>query len=145
MAASLQNIPVNSNVYRFITSGKPGKCELCPALVDKLEAHHLSYSPEITIKLCHNCHHRVHFWPQRLQDKEKLILLKKRFSGDVAVKMVKEKTLGLAAFSRLVAPSRSVFLKKLEDNPILARRVLVHSPEKPSDRKVFKQAHSVKS
>ena len=133
MTASLQGIPKNSLVHRFITSGKPGKCELCPALVEKLEAHHISYSPEITIKLCHNCHHRVHFWPQRLGDKEKLILLRKRFSDDVAVKLVNEKTLGASAFSRLVAPSRSVFLKKLE----------ISRP--PHPRKVFKQAHPSKS
>jgi len=41
MPASLQGVKPNTNVYRFITSGKKGNCELCHALVDKLEAHHI--------------------------------------------------------------------------------------------------------
>ena len=75
MVASLQGVKKGSLVHRFITSGKKGYCELCHSLVEKLEAHHIQYSPEITIKLCHLCHHKVHFWPNRLSDDEKLKLL----------------------------------------------------------------------
>lgn len=110
MVVSLSNIPKDSQVFRFITSGKRGRCSLCPKLVEKLEAHHVCYSPEITLKLCHNCHHKVHFWPQRLEESEKLKLLSLRFSPLQAQKMINENVLGPAALAKLIAPSRSVFI-----------------------------------
>lgn len=116
MVVSLDNIPKESQVYRFITSGKPGRCEM-PShkglrLVDKLEIHHLSYDPEITIKLCHFCHHKIHFWPQRLEEADKLKLLIKRFNSKSAVEIVKNKLINSKTISRLLAPSRKVFLDK---------------------------------
>ncbi len=110
MVASLQEVPKGSLVHRFITSGKPGKCELCPSFVEKLEAHHICYSPQITIKLCHACHHKVHFWPNRLSDSEKLKLLEKKFSKKQALEMINKKILGPAALARLIAPSRNAFI-----------------------------------
>ena len=110
MVVSLDNIPKDSQVFRFITSGKRGRCALCFNLVEKLEAHHISYSPQITIKLCHNCHHKVHFWPQRLNDEEKLKLLSKKFSPLQAQEIIKKKMLGPAALSKLIAPSKSAFI-----------------------------------
>jgi len=111
MVVSLSNIPKDSQVYRFITSGKRGRCSLCSKMVEKLEAHHICYSPEITIKLCHNCHHKVHFWPQRLSDGEKTILLVKRFGSAAAQKIKEINALGPSALSKVVAPSRSVFIR----------------------------------
>ena len=90
MPVSLSNIPKQTNVYRFITSGKPGNCAFCREFKEKLEAHHTCYDPEATIKLCHNCHHRTHFWPQRLTDDEILKLLKTRFHHQSALKILKE-------------------------------------------------------
>ena len=100
-----------SNVQKFITSGKPGGCFLCEKWVDKLEAHHLSYSPEITAKLCHLCHHTVHFWPNRLSDDSKLKLLRLRFPESKAwseLVSTKEKPQELA---KIIAPSRSKFVR----------------------------------
>lgn len=110
MVVSLDNIPKDSQVFRFITAGKRGRCKLCYTLVEKLEAHHICYSPEITIKLCHNCHHKVHFWPNRLSDEEKLKLLSLKFSPLQAQEFIKKKMLGPAALARLIAPSRKAFI-----------------------------------
>jgi len=117
MAASLQGVPMGSLVHRFITSGKPGKCELCPAVVDKLEAHHVCYNPEKTIKLCHICHHKVHFWPLRLSKEEKLKLLKKIMPEKSAQMLAEDEFLGIQALAKLIAPSRNAFVhasQKLE-------------------------------
>ena len=121
MVVSLAGIPENSNVFRFITSGKPGRCKLCNSLVDKLEAHHISYSPEIIIKLCHDCHHKVHFWPQRLTEQEQYKLLEKKLNPLTAAKMIHEKILTPVSLAKLVAPSRSAFVhahQKLQINRI---------------------------
>ena len=112
MVASLQGVLPGSLVHRFITSGKPGYCELCPAFVEKLEAHHICYSPEITIKICHSCHHKVHFWPNRLTEFERWKLLKKKFSEKTSQKLSKDKMIGIQALAKLIAPSRSVFVQK---------------------------------
>lgn len=112
MVVSIANIPKKTNVFRFITSGKPGNCKLCRIFVEKLEAHHACYSPEITIELCHNCHHRVHFWPQRLSEQEKDLLLSLRFDKKTVRKLLKKGFLGIDALSRAIAPSRKVFKAK---------------------------------
>lgn len=130
MAASLQGVKKGSLVHHFITSGKPGKCQLPshkgPRLVDKLEAHHISYDPEITIKLCHNCHHKVHFWPQRLTDLDKLKILSKKFPPLRAQEIIEKKILGPAALAKLVAPSRKSFILRerqdLEKAPVQTKR-----------------------
>jgi len=112
MAASLQGIPKGSLVHRFITAGRPGRCELCDIFVEKLEAHHISYKPETTIKLCHLCHHKTHFWPNRLNQKERLELLSRKFNPALARRMLKEKTLGVQAMAKLIAPSRREHIHK---------------------------------
>jgi len=106
-----------SLVHRFITSGKPGKCNLCPAIVDKLEAHHLCYSPEITLNLCHMCHHKVHFWPIRLNNYEKRILLSKRFGEIKGLEILEKVNPPHQVLAKLIAPSRKQFIhieQKLE-------------------------------
>ena len=141
MTVSLDGIPKESNVYRFITSGKPGKCELCSAFVSKLEAHHLCYNPEITIRVCHNCHHKIHFWPQRLDEKQKSKLLIKRFGVAAAQKLEKINALGISAFSAAVAPSRHAFLYS---HP--KRKIDMRSFNRGrANRKLFKPASLVKS
>lgn len=110
MVVSLSNIPKDSQVYRFITSGKRGRCSLCSRMVEKLEAHHVCYSPQITIKLCHNCHHKVHFWPQRLSEPEKLKLLSARFNVFYAHNLLSKKILTPISLAKLIAPSRNAFI-----------------------------------
>jgi len=112
MVVSLSNIPKNTNVFRFITAGKPGYCKLCDSWVEKLEAHHLCYDPEKTINLCHNCHHKVHFWPQRLSEKDKEKLLLIRFERKVVSDLLKKNILGPLALAKLVAPSRQAHIQK---------------------------------
>lgn len=132
MPVSLSNIPKNSQVYRFITSGKRGRCSLCSHTVEKLEAHHVCYSPEKTLNLCHNCHHKVHFWPQRLNDSEKLKLLSKRFSPNQAQGIINRNLLGYAALAKLIAPSRNAFIhasQKLEQRNSKKTTKRVHSPK----------------
>ena len=132
MVASLAGIPKNSNVYRFITSGKPGFCELCGKQVSKLEAHHVTYVPQSTISICHDCHHKVHFWPQRLNEKEKEKLLLKRFSKETTKRILKENFLGPLALAQLVAPSRKQHIQEhiLKHNKIFESREKVKEQEK---------------
>jgi len=99
-----------SLVHKFITSGKAGYCELCKKAVLKLEAHHIKYSPEVIIKLCHDCHHKVHFWPLRVSQKEKLLILKKVFPESLAEDMSKFKFSDVSRLAKLIAPSRKAFI-----------------------------------
>ena len=101
----------DSNIIRFITSGKPGGCFLCEHWVEKLEAHHLSYSPEVIAHLCHMCHHTVHFWPNRLSDDQKLKLLRLRFSENKSWIILEETKNNVQALAKLIAPSRSKFVR----------------------------------
>ena len=101
----------NSNIIRFITSGKPGGCLLCEMYVPKLEAHHLKYSPEITCNLCHPCHHTVHFWPTRLTDDQKLKLLRLLYDERKAWHILAETRSDVRALARHIAPSRSKFVR----------------------------------
>lgn len=111
MVVSIADIPKETNVHRFITSGKPGFCYLRGEKVEKLEKHHLSYDPEITCDLCHNCHHTVHFWPNRLSKEEKLKLLKLRYGLATAQKISEDKFLGIPALAKAIAPSRNKFIR----------------------------------
>lgn len=132
MPVSLSNIPKNSQVYRFITSGKRGRCSLCSKMVEKLEAHHVCYSPEKTINLCHDCHHKVHFWPQRLNGSEKLKLLSKRFSPLQAQEIINKKLLNPHAIFKHIAPSRNAFIhasQRAEQRNFKRTTKAVHSPK----------------
>lgn len=61
----------------YTKHGKPGKCALCNKFFDHLERHHIRYKPEITLDICHDCHFKTHFYPERLTDTQKRILLNK--------------------------------------------------------------------
>ena len=112
MVASISDIPDGSLVKHFITSGKPGRCFLCGVYVQKLEFHHTCYSPETGLKLCHNCHHKVHFWSNRLEINEKILLLQTRFSNSQTQEILKL-NLGQDAFQKLIAPSRQEYQRKI--------------------------------
>jgi hypothetical protein len=121
MAETIQGTEAGSLVHRFITSGKPGYCELCNACVEKLEAHHIRYSPEKTIKLCHACHHKTHFWPNRLKEKEKLQMLKKVYPVEIAEEMSRFKFASVSELAKIIAPSKKEFIhaaQKLEQKKI---------------------------
>ncbi len=134
MVASLQGVKKGSLVHRFITAGKPGKCELCPSVVKKLEAHHLCYSPEITIKICHACHHKVHFWPNRLSDLEKSKLLVRRYGQKHSQDLMSQKHLTIPVLAKMIAPSRSAYVRK--------QQALEIDRIKPKHIKLFKQRSS---
>ena len=112
MVVSLSNIPEGSLVKRFITSGKPGNCIFCRKFVEKLEFHHTCYNPEAGLKLCHNCHHKTHFWINRLTDDELLKLLKTRFHHNTALRKLKESANNINELRNLIAPSRNRFMRK---------------------------------
>jgi len=130
MVVSLSGIPKGSLVHKFIVAGKPGRCKLCSAYVEKLEAHHVSYAPEIILKLCHSCHHKVHFFPQRLNEEE--------IYPVVAIKLINQKILTPLSFSQLVAPSRKVFLKKEFKAPAPVFDFEAKKPALVDKSKVFK-------
>jgi len=68
-------------VERLRRSGmKTGNCELCGRFTDALEFHHESYRPERGLYLCHNCHHKAHWYPWKLKEhqKKKLLLIRLR-------------------------------------------------------------------
>ena len=55
-----------------------GLCQLCSLNVPRLERHHVLYTPERTIMLCHMCHFKVHKQPYALTQiqKERLAFAK---------------------------------------------------------------------
>jgi len=110
MPKEIFGIPQGSLIHRFITSGKPGRCELCPAFVQKLEAHHIKYDPEVTIKLCHNCHHKAHFWPLRLSVPEKKKLFSKLYDEKKSSELAAKKFLVPQELACLISPSRNAFI-----------------------------------
>ena len=134
MVVSLSNIPKNTNVYRFITSGKPGNCLFCRTFVEKLEFHHTCYNPETGLKLCHACHHKTHFWPQRLTDDEILKLLKTRFHHQSALHILKENKNNIEKLASIIAPSRSRFVRKAQKLEIQRIQIL----EKGKHNKLYK-------
>lgn len=108
---ALSGIKKNSNIHRFITSGKPGGCFLCEKWFAKVEAHHLKYLPEITCDLCHLCHHTVHFWPNRLTEDQKLRLLRLVYDELTAWHKLIELQSDVQALAKIIAPSRKKFVR----------------------------------
>ena len=102
------------------------------ALVDKLEAHHLKYSPEITANLCHSCHHTVHFWPNRLTDNQKLKLLRLVFDEGKAWWVLDKTRDSPQDLARLIAPSRSKFVRSQQK--IEVKRIQAAKPKKEIKR-----------
>lgn len=105
------NVKPNSLVHRFISSGKKGHCSLCKRFCNKLEAHHIKYSPEIVISLCHECHHKVHFWPLRLSSNDKFLLFSKVVDQKKALELSKKKDYSIKELASLIAPSRNAFVR----------------------------------
>lgn len=57
-----------------------GSCFLCCKTVERLERHHEQYEPEITVQLCHACHHARHYYPRMIpiQARERLVKVRAR-------------------------------------------------------------------
>ena len=138
MTASLQGVKPGSLVHRFIASGKPGYCELCDVYVEKLEAHHIKYSPEITIKICHLCHHKAHFWPNRLSQHQKFLILEKVYPGPKAFELSQFKHATVSDLAMLIAPSRKQYIHEAQQ---LEQKHLEAS-EKPHLSAVMKKPDS---
>ena len=113
--AMLPNIPGvrnGSTIHKFIAAGNPGLCELCCTATQKLEAHHLCYQPEITINLCHLCHHTCHFFPNRLSSSSLRKLLLKKLGPSGADSILSGKKLSIAELAFLISPSRNEFIRE---------------------------------
>jgi len=83
-----------------------GRCALCKKYVEHLEGHHEKYRPERKIDLCHHCHHRVHFRPYHLTDREKDLLLRCRH-GDSRFWIFKSKPRVMGLMRKTyIAPGR---------------------------------------
>jgi len=122
MAQTFTDARGRTIVQRFISSGKPGFCELCNKRVEKLEAHHVKYQPEATINLCHNCHHKTHFWPRRLSEKEKFKILSKVHTTAVAHQLSQFKFSDVSNLAKLIAPSRKAFIHQAQQLDEAARK-----------------------
>ena len=138
MTASLQGVKPGSLVHRFITSGKPGFCALCKKPVEKLEAHHIKYEPEITISICHSCHHTVHFWPNRLSQHQKFLILEKVHPGPKAFELSQFKHATVSDLAMLIAPSRKQYIHEAQQ---LEQKQL-EAAEKPHLPAVMKKPDS---
>ena len=139
MAKTLTDSRGRSIVQRFITSGKPGFCELCKAKVEKLEAHHIKYSPEVTIKICHNCHHKCHFWPLRLTQPEKYKLFSKLFIHAHAENMSYFEFEDPAELAKIIAPSRSAFIHAAQKQGRPSRKK--EKPVSPTRKRKMRNLH----
>jgi hypothetical protein len=98
----------------FSKCWKPGNCELCGVHTHHLERHHLKYDPEITIDLCHNCHFKAHFFPNRLPRDHKLKLLCKLFPLSHALSLLEVYSNRPVALAQLFAPSRREHIHKAQ-------------------------------
>lgn len=106
-----------------------GPCQLCRKWQDHLERHHESYNPERVIFLCHHCHHRAHFRPYHLSDKEKEKLLQVRHGPLQWTKFAAKQRLREKLINDYIAPGRrSAQLgvrQKMRQEKVVERRARV--------------------
>lgn len=65
---------------------KGGMCGLCFTFASHLERHHISYHPEVTIDLCHNCHFKATFNPRAFNQCQLRILLSPLYKHETILK-----------------------------------------------------------
>ena len=51
-----------------------GICPICNTFKKPLEYHHCCYNPERGIRICHNCHFKIHFRPNLIAENVKIML-----------------------------------------------------------------------
>lgn len=101
-------------VITYSSNWKSGACKLCLTHTEHLERHHISYKPEITIDLCHQCHFTAHFFPNRLRRDQKLLLLEKRFNHAHALALLALYENNPVSLAKLFAPSRRESIHKAQ-------------------------------
>lgn len=94
--------------------GRAGICSLCRKFSEKLEAHHVCYSPEKTLSICHACHFQVHSRPSRFNHLQKLKLISMVLSSDKVEQFLHENENDNSALAKLFAPSRHSFIHALQ-------------------------------
>lgn len=94
--------------------GKQGKCELCGAIKDNLERHHIRYNPEITRMLCHKCHFTAHYYPERLPDTSKFLLLNKIMPVKAVQRFIFHFGKDRVELAKAFAPSRRASIRKAQ-------------------------------
>ena len=89
---------------------KFGYCELksngCLGFCKVLERHHEKYRPERCIYLCHKCHHKVHFRPYQLTDREKNRLLEVRHGSKQWSAFTRKPNLMYRLLKNYIGPGR---------------------------------------
>lgn len=85
---------------------KAGRCELCGDMQKVLERHHEKYQPERCIFLCHDCHHRTHFRPYHLSEREKVKLLETRHGSTQWSAFTRKPNLMQKLVQGYIAPGR---------------------------------------
>lgn len=95
-------------------NGKSGLCELCHKFSERLEAHHVCYSPEKTLSICHSCHFQVHSQPRRFNHLQKLKLVSMVLSSEKINQFLLENENDNTAMAKLIAPSRNLFIHSLQ-------------------------------
>jgi hypothetical protein len=105
----------------FRKAWRPGNCALCGRHTEHLEAHHITYSPERTLDICHACHFQAHFFPNRLPEQALIKLLVRIHTHAHALSLVKQHRHNPVALAKLIAPSRRAAIHEAQ----LAERVRV--------------------
>jgi len=89
---------------------KAGHCELqadgCQRFARHLEFHHVSYSPERGLHLCHHCHHLVHFMPWLLTDRQKDVMLAMKHGPVQWLEIIKKPETLAGLRKNFIAPGR---------------------------------------
>lgn len=93
---------------------QPGKCELCGNFDDHLERHHIKYSPEITRLLCHKCHFTAHYYPDRLNHVQKVLLLNKVMSLSEAFNFATKYAKDREKLAKAFAPSKRKAIREAQ-------------------------------
>ena len=94
--------------------GKKGVCELCGSFEDHLEKHHISYKPEVTRRICHHCHFTAHYYPDRLSQVQKILLLNKIMTLTEACNFAARYAHDRVKLAKAFAPSRRSAIREVQ-------------------------------
>jgi len=124
---------------------RKGRCSFSPGCKCQgrvlLEFHHESYNPERGLPLSHHCHHRVHFRPWNLSDREKEMLLRTRYGPSKWPAMARRPALVERLRRAYVAPGRRQ--AQLEVRREVKERAKIHSAEVAAKKKIHRKMKPV--